>query len=197
MMPRIAAFVAAVLFGMLVIGPIGAAGHSSETAAGPVTAIRVSGTFIDAEGVGTFSGTLDIQRFAAIDHRVLVAVGTVSGTLTSALGTTHSVTDQPVALPVTKVSVSGRSVGASSAPVTTQPVTTQQAAQDCQILHLEFGGITLNVLGIAVQLSPIVLDVDLGGILGGILCGLLGALGGGAPAQAQANMLNNALGVAR
>ena len=72
---RIAAFVAAVLFGMLVIGPIGAAGHSSETAAGRVTAIRVSGTFIDAEGVGTFSGTLDIQRFAAIDHRRVVRTG--------------------------------------------------------------------------------------------------------------------------
>jgi hypothetical protein len=40
-----------------------------------------------------------------------------------------------------------------------------------------------------------VLDIGLGGILGGILCGLLGALGGGAPAPAQANILNSALGL--
>src|SRR5207302_10343494 len=104
------------------------------------------------------SGDLTRQSVAANDQLVIVAIDTESGTLTSTLGTTQSVTDQPVVLPVTKVSVSGRSVGASSAPVTTQPVTTQQAAQDCQILHLEFGGITLSVLGIAVQLSPIVLD---------------------------------------
>ena len=71
----------------------------------------------------------------------------------------------------------------------------QQAAQVCQILHLDFGGITLDVLGIGVKLSPISLDLTLSGLLGNLLCGLLGALGGGAPAQAQAAQLNQALGL--
>jgi hypothetical protein len=103
---------------------------------------------------------------------------------------TRSLSQQQVVLPVTAVSVGGaaRSSAASD-------VTAQQTQGQCQILHLEFGGITLNVLGIELMLSPISLDLSLGGLLGGILCGLLGALGGGAPAPAQANMLNTALGL--
>src|SRR5207248_11190246 len=99
--------------------------------------------------------------------------------------------DVAVTLPVTNVSVAG-----SRGPAADAPVAAQQPAQDCQILHLEFGGVTLDVLGIMLQLSPITLDLNLGGVLGGILCGLLGALAGGAPAQAQAGILNAALGSA-
>jgi hypothetical protein len=154
-----------------------------------VSSIPVSGTFSDANGPGTFSGTLDIARIQA-RQGALVAIGTIDGTLTNALGATTSVANQPVSLPVTNVGVGG-----SAQPSTDAPITTQQAAQECQILHLEFGGITLDVLGIGVTLSPITLDVTLSGLLGGILCGLLGALGGGAPAPAQANLLNQALGL--
>jgi len=154
-----------------------------------VSSIPVSGTFSDANGPGTFSGTLDIARFQA-RQGALVATGTINGILTNALGATTPVVNRPVTLPVTNVGVGG-----SAQPSAAAPITTQQAAQECQILHLEFGGVTLDVLGIAVTLSPITLDLTLSGLLGGILCGLLGALGGGAPAQAQANMLNQALGL--
>ena len=152
------------------------------------SAIPVSGTFVDAAGPGTFIGTLTIERFASREHK-LVALGAVSGTLTDALGVTRSVTDEAVALPVTNLAV-----GAGSQAQADGPIGTQQA-QDCQLLHLEFGGITLDVLGIQVTLSPIVLDIALGGILGGILCGVLGALGGGAPAPAQAAQLNRTFGL--
>jgi hypothetical protein len=159
-------------------------------AASAVSGIPVNGTFVDSDGAGTFTGTLDIERFVARD-RALFAVGTIDGTLTTALGATRVVTNQPVTLPVTRVSV-------GTAPRSAErSVTIQQVGEECQILHLEFGGITLNVLGIMLQLSPISLDLSLGGLLGGILCGLLGALGGGAAAPAQANILNNALGLAR
>jgi hypothetical protein len=179
----------AALLSALTLGATGAAARAPDTGPSAVSAIAVSGTFTDAEGAGTFTGTLDIDRFVARDG-ALYAIGTIDGTLTGALGTTRSVADQPVRLPVNSVTVvSTPSLAAAG------PITTQQVAQDCQILHLEFGGITLNILGIEVQLSPIVLDINLGGLLGGILCGLLGALGGGAPAPAQANMLNQALGL--
>jgi hypothetical protein len=166
------------------------AAAESRGAAGAVSGIPVSGTFIDLDGAGTFTGTLDIERFVERD-RALFAIGTIDGTLTSALGATRSVTDQPVRLPVT-----GVSVGSSPRLSAEGSVSTQQVAQECQILHLEFGGITLDVLGIMLQLSPIALDLSLGGLLGSILCGLLGALGGGVAAPAQANMLNQALGLA-
>jgi len=179
----LAAFLTTLIFGAT-------AAAESRGDAGAVAAIPVSGTFIDSDGAGTFAGTLDIQRFVARD-RALFAVGTINGTLTSALGVTQSVTDQPVSLPVTAVSV-----GSAPRRSAAGSVSTQQAAQNCQILHLDFGGITLDVLGVTVQLSPISLDLNLGGLLGSILCGLLGALGGGVAAPAQANMLNRALGLA-
>ena len=184
-------FVTGVIALVLTTFMLGAqAAGESRGAASALSAIPVSGTFTDSDGAGTFTGTLDIHRFVARDH-ALFAIGTIEGTLRSALGATRSVTDQPVRLPVTRVSV-----GSSSRPSTERSVSTQQVAQDCQILHLEFGGITLNVLGVTLQLSPIALDVNLGGLLGSILCGLLGALGGVAAPPTQANMLNRGLGLA-
>jgi len=179
----------AVILSALVLGANMAAARSPGSGTSPVSAIPVSGTFNDGSGPGTFSGTLDISRFEA-RQGALVATGTINGVLTNALGVATPVVNRPVTLPVTNVGVGG-----GAQPSAAAPITTQQAAQDCQILHLEFGGITLDVLGIGVTLSPITLDLTLSGLLGGILCGLLGALGGGAPAPAQANMLNQALGL--
>ena len=179
----------AVILSALVLGANMAAARSPGSGTSPVSAIPVSGTFNDGSGPGTFSGTLDISRFEA-RQGALVATGTINGVLTNALGVATPVVNRPVTLPVTNVGV-----GSGAQPSAAAPITTQQAAQDCQILHLEFGGITLDVLGIGVTLSPITLDLTLSGLLGGILCGLLGALGGGAPAPAQANMLNQALGL--
>jgi hypothetical protein len=172
----------------LVVAPIEAAAQGPSRASLPST-IPVSGTFVDAAGAGTFAGTLTIERFASRDRK-LVVLGTVDGTLTDAAGSTRSVTAQPVTLPVTNVGVSGASQTQADGAINTQ-----QAEQDCQLVHLEFGGIVLNVLGLQVSLSPIVLDIALGGLLGGLLCGLLGALGGGAPAPAQANLLNQTFGL--
>src|SRR5688572_29300961 len=88
----------------LVIAPMEAAAQGPSRASLPST-IPVSGTFVDAAGPGTFAGTLKIDRFASRDQQ-LVALGTVDGTLTDALGATRSVTAQPVTLPVT-AAVSG------------------------------------------------------------------------------------------
>jgi len=186
---RFGPVVTAAIISALVLGANTVAARSPGAGPSPVSAIPVSGTFDDGNGPGAFSGTLDISRF---DGRAgaLVAVGTIDGTLTNALGVTISIADQRVSLPVTNVGIAS-----SAGPSASAPVTTQQAAQDCQILHLDFGGITLNVLGIGVTLSPISLDLTLSGLLGNLLCGLLGALAGGAPAQAQAAQLNQALGL--
>jgi hypothetical protein len=181
---RLIAFVAAALLLAMVGGPAGAAASTAPASA--VSGIPVTGTFTDAAGPGAFSGTLDITRFASQNGR-LVAVGTLSGTLTDANGMTRSVANRPVTLPVTRVGAGG--VAQQSAPVGTQQATS------CQILHLEFGGITIDVLGIMVTLSPITLDISLGGILGTLLCALLGALTGAASPQAQATLLNNLLGL--
>jgi hypothetical protein len=54
------------------------------------------------------------------------------------------------------------------------------AQQSCGILHLELGAITLNVLGLVVTTSPIVLDIagEAGGtnVLGALVCQILAVL---------------------
>src|SRR2546430_15608762 len=135
--PLMTAVIAALLFALT----LGATGAAARTAgATPLSAIPVSGSFTDLDGTGTFAGTLAIERFVVRD-RVLFAIGTVDGTLTNALGATRSVTDQPVKLRVTKVSVSS-----GAGPSGSAPVGPQQPTPDLQILHLESGGGQLAVL---------------------------------------------------
>jgi hypothetical protein len=68
----------------------------------------------------------------------------------------------------------------------TLPVTIVEAT--CQILHLDLGPLNLNVLGLNIDLSRIVLDITAqagaGNLLGNLLC-------------AVANLLNNPSGLAR
>ena len=112
-------------------------------------------------GGGTFDGTFTLKRFAAQGGQ-LTAVGILSGTLTDATGAVTSVL-QNVALPVT--------VGEAT----------------CQILHLDLGPLSLDILGLKIDLSRVVLDITAqsgaGNLLGNLLCGV-------------ANLLNNPGGLA-
>src|SRR5256885_16123495 len=179
----------AVILSALVLGANMAAARSPGSGTSPVSAIPVSGTFNDGSGPGTFSGTLDISRFEA-RQGALVATGTINGVLTNALGVATPVVNRPVTLPVTNVGV-----GSGAQPSAAAPITTQQAAQDCQILHLEFGGMTLDVLGIGGTLSPITLDLTLSGLLGGVPGRILRRLGGGGPSSGRGDMVKQEPGL--
>lgn len=119
---------------------------------------------------GTFAGTLKLQKFVAGQGGV-IASGVVTGVLTAADGTVTSIV-QNVAVPVT--------VGTSS----------------CEILHLDLGPLSLNLLGLQVDLSRVVLDITAqsgaGNLLGNLLCGVANLLNnpGG-----LANLLNQILGL--
>ena len=115
---------------------------AAQTGATAVSAIPVSGTFVDrAGGTGTFVGTLAIDRFESRD-RALVLVGRLAGTLTDAAGGTRTVAEQDVAVPVTSVAVGGGAQARADAPITTQ----QAATDQCRILHLAFGASRLTCL---------------------------------------------------
>jgi hypothetical protein len=105
-------------------------------------------------GGGTFSGVFNLTSFSVQNGQV-VANGTVSGLLTTATGVVTSVL-QSVAL----------------------PVSVTQAT--CQILHLDIGPIFLDLLGLQVDLSRIVLDITAvsgaGNLLGNLLCAVAGLL---------------------
>ena len=134
--------------------------------AAPVSAAPASATQLPVVGSvvggGTFTGTLNLTRFSG-SGGALAAVGTLTGTLTNAAGQTVSVL-QTIVLPVS--SVTGT----------------------CDILHLDIGPIALDLLGLKVNLSEIILDITAqsgaGNLLGNLLCGV-------------ANLLNDSSGLSR
>jgi hypothetical protein len=114
-------------------------------------AIPVVGTVADGS---TFSGVFNLTRFAVQNGQV-VAIGTVSGILTSVTGVVTSVL-QAVVVPT--------AIGQAT----------------CQILHLDLGPLFLDVLGLQVDLSRVVLDITAvpgaGNLLGNLLCAVAGLL---------------------
>jgi hypothetical protein len=114
-------------------------------------AIPVVGTVADGS---TFSGVFNLTRFAVQNGQV-VAVGTVSGILTSVTGVVTSVLSAVVV-----------------------PTAIGQAT--CDILHLDLGPLFLDVLGLQVNLSRVVLDITAvpgaGNLLGNLLCAVAGLL---------------------
>jgi hypothetical protein len=147
---------------------------TSAQAAPPVPALSVpiSGSFTDAlGGVGTVTGTFDIQRFTVVNG-ALAAVGTLTATLTDSLGNVLGTVTQQLTLPVGNISAT------------------------CEILDLELGPLDLNLLGLMVHLDRINLEITAqpgGGLLGDLLCSLADLLNGNATLNAVARLLNNIL----
>lgn len=125
-------------------------GNSPNNSAG--LTIPVTGS-----GVGsTFVGAFDLQRFSVVNG-VVSAVGTLTGTLTSATGLVTSIV-RSLVIPL--------NLGATQAT--------------CDILHLELGPLSLDLLGLNVDLNQIVLDITAtagaGNLLGNLLCAVAGLL---------------------
>jgi hypothetical protein len=124
---------------------------TNAAAAKSATSIPVVGAVV---GGGTFSGILTITSFAVQNGQV-VAIGTVSGVVTSAAG-----------------------VVTSALAVFTVPISIPQAT--CDILHLDLGPLSLDILGLQVNLSRVVLDITAqagaGNLLGNLLCAVAGLL---------------------
>ena len=131
---------------------------AQTTAATSPLSIPVAGS----GGGATFTGTFQLKKFAASQGQ-LVATGILSGVVTTASGATTSVL-RTITLPA--------AVGDAS----------------CQILHLDLGPLNLDLLGLQIDLSRIVLDITAqsgaGNLLGNLLCGV-------------ANLLNDPTSLAR
>ena len=113
-------------------------------------------------GGATFAGTFQLQRFAVDQTGQLVGSGLLTGVVTTASGATTSI--------VRTISL---------------PAAVTQAT--CEILHLDLGPLNLDLLGLQINLSQVVLDITAqagaGNLLGNLLC-------------AVANLLNNPSGLA-
>jgi hypothetical protein len=142
---------------------------AKHTLGSTFTNIPVTGTVANG---GTFTGTATITQFV-VQNGQLMAVGTVSGTLTDALGNVIGT--------VSNI--------AFSAPVTAQGT--------CTILTLDIGAIHLTLLGLNVDLAPIHLSITAssgpGNLLGNLLCGIANLLNGGLNLGGLATLLNQLL----
>lgn len=142
------------LLGAILLAPVSV---SLAQSTNPFQDIPVDGTFTDAlGGAGTFEGTLDVQSFSA-KRGTLEATGRLTGTATDSLGKT---------------------VGSVTNMVFTFVVNTQ--GTECPILHLDLGPIELDLLGLVVEISQIVIDITAepgpGNLLGNLLCAIAGLL---------------------
>ena len=124
----------------------------------PGLSLPVTGTGSGA----TFTGVFELQRFAT-QNGAVVATGILTGTVTTATGVVGSVA-KTITLPVV--------IGDTT----------------CEILHLDLGPLSLDLLGLQIDLSRIVLDITAeagaGNLLGNLLC-------------AVTNLLNDPSGLAR
>src|SRR5919204_3547034 len=131
--PTLAALVAT-LAAVVVIAPAAPARTQAQPTASSTSALSapVTGTITDAIG-GTVTGVLSITGFA-VQNGQLVAVGTLTATLTDLAGNVIGTVTQTVTIPVA-------------------------ATGSCPILHLELGPLDLNLLGLMVHLDRVVLDI--------------------------------------
>ena len=142
------------------------AAHAVAAPAGSGLALPISG----AGSGATFNGTLTLQKFVPSGTGV-AAVGMLTGRVTDALGNVTTIA-QNVTLPV--------NIGATT----------------CAILHLDIGPLALDLLGLQVNLSEVILDITAqsgaGNLLGNLLCAVAGLLDnpGG-----LARVLNDILGI--
>jgi len=113
-------------------------------------------------GGGSFAGSFELTKFVTRDG-VIYASGLLTGTVSTATGVVGSVA-RTIQLPV--------AIGETS----------------CEILHLDLGPLSLDLLGLQIDLSRIVLDITAqagaGNLLGNLLC-------------AVTNLLNDPTGLTR
>src|SRR4051812_9635300 len=152
------------LAAMLALLPTTAAVAQAQGASQRHATLSVPVTGAAKDGSGTFSGTLNVQRFANQGGKV-VAIGTLVGSMTptgaaAAAATAVPTIVQAVAVPVDAAATTGT----------------------CEILNLVLGPLDLNLLGLQVHLNQVVLNITAvpgaGNLLGNLLCAVAGLLDG-------------------
>jgi hypothetical protein len=158
----------------LVLAPVTPAAPGGRSSSGSITT-QVTGTATDVGGtVGTLTGVLTITGFDVVNGQ-LAAVGTLTGTVTDALGNIIASVTQAVTIPL-------------------------QVSGSCTILHLDLGPISLNVLGLQVTTNEIIVDITAvsgpGNLVGNLLCAVTHLLDNPSGTLAGiTNLLNTILGL--
>jgi hypothetical protein len=142
----------------------------------------------------TGTGTFTLKRFVN-DGGTVKAIGTLTGTFTDGIRSVSIVRN--MALPVT-VGETPAAAAASENLKDALESGPSAAAQigNCPILHLDLGPLDLNILGLDVELSRVILDIvaesGAGNLLGNLLCTVTNLLNSPGP---LANLLDQILGL--
>jgi hypothetical protein len=159
-------------FTTAMVAPTAAIAQTRAGAASPFT-VPVIGTPSVVGTQGGFVGTLQIQRFATQDNK-LVAVGLLTGMVTQVVNgvTTNTAIVRTVTIPA--------AVNGSTAQAATSPTPGVAIAATCDILNLVLGPLHLDLLGLVVDLNQVVLNITAesgaGNLLGNLLCSVTGLL---------------------
>ncbi len=125
--------------------------------------LQVAGTLSDG---GAFKGKFTVTRFGYDEVKGLTVDGFLHGTVTTATGQVLEDFEQAVT-----------GIPATLNEGTAEGVSTQAV---CDILNLDIGAIDLNLLGLALDVAPISLDLTAvsgaGNLLGNLLCAVAGLL---------------------
>jgi hypothetical protein len=153
---------------------------------GPIVQ-AVSGPLSDG---GSFVGTLTIKSFS-YDGSTLIANGVLSGTATTATGAVTTITNQVYSAPAKLAGQASGATTLAATDATTQAVNSNGGG--CDVLFLDLGPLSLDLLGLTVDLSEVVLDINAvpgpGALLGNLLCAVLHLLDGPGALAAILNLL--------
>ena len=127
----------------------------------------------EGSGATLTNGLFTITRFAVQEGKI-VAIGTLTGTLTNTATGQSTQLNQTATVPV------------------------QNMQGSCEILNLTLGPINLNLLGLVIQTNTINVRIAAqpgsGNLLGNLLCAVAKLLDSNAAAGAIVNLLNKILG---
>jgi hypothetical protein len=138
---------------------------------------------------GTVTGSFTPRKFRVNQAGDLVAVGKLRAKLVRGNGKVVGNEVKTIRIPVRKIE--GVPVGAAGV----------QAAATCDILNLVLGPLSLDLLGLQVDLNRVVLNIvaatGAGNLLGNLLCAVAGLLDGGGLLTQVSQILNSILGILR
>lgn len=169
----------------LVVSLAGALPAAAQSASpnGALT-LQATGRFA---GGGEFAGTITINKFAQRGNDI-VAIGFVQGTLHRGGRAVATGLAGQVEWPVI-VSAGGVSLAGGQAPATGQFRRISSSivlarAQSCGVVQIALGSVDVNILGVAISLSPVALNLsgDPSAPLGKLICSV-------------SDLLNNVVGL--
>jgi hypothetical protein len=159
-------------------GPTELTSPAETQAVKPDRADNVGGDVIGTLTGGTFRGVVKVTEFGLDAERNLTVKGVLNGVATIG-GVATEIVDQAFST-TAELTSGGESTGSMEGMVSGGHDDMINAR--CQVLFLDLGPIFLNLLGLELNLSQIILDLDAvsgaGNLLGNLLCAVVGLLDG-------------------